>query len=116
MSNRLDTWIQIIVDPHATIRGFSIKGLEFKSEVRMPVQGEMKDFTGKTMQGEFWVVEEDEVFRVCPRLRRLGAFGKPWFFPREFCNAFFRPYYFRRSKIVELDLMPEMTKKDLILK
>ena len=101
-NSRLDTWIRVVVDPHASLRGFSILNLEFKSEVRFPIQGEMKDFKGNYMNGMFWVVSEDEVFRVCPRLKTLGITGKPWFFPREFCNAFVRPYYFRRTKLVDL--------------
>ncbi len=105
--NRIDTWIQIIADPHAKMRGFSILNLEFKADVVEPVQGEMKDFTGKTMQGMFWVVSEDEVFRVCPQLRKFRTGdSKPWFFPQEFCKGFYRPYYFRRTKFVDLTLTP----------
>lgn len=85
-------WIQILVDPNAEQRGFSLEGLEFKAQPD-PVEDEMYGTLPgdrNVQPGKFWVVAEVELMRVCPQMQQFSQ-GADWFFPVEFCNSLLRP-------------------------
>ena len=100
----LATWIKISADPHAKFRGFSIINRELKVLGYDPVEDVMVDLRGETMRGRFWVVEAKEVYRVIPEMKRFTIETKPWFFPVEFCSAFFRPIYYQDKKVIDIKL------------
>lgn len=91
LDSRFVVWIRVKADPHDKYRGFSILNRELRVVGYEPVRDVMKDFSGNTMPGIFWVVEEKEVFRAIPELRRFAQ-SKSWFFPFEFCESFIRPF------------------------
>lgn len=94
-------WINVRVDPHDKFRGFSILNKEFRVEGYSPIVDEMKDLSGQTMKGRFWVVKANEVYRVVPELKRFDDNGKAWFFPVEFCEAFVRPNDYLDYKVLD---------------
>jgi hypothetical protein len=105
--SRFVIWIRLKVDPHANLRGFSILDRELRVEGYEPVNDTMQDLRGETMQGKFWVVKEDEVYRVIPELLRFQKYGKAWLFPVEFCDPFVRPYNYLSFKVKETDLLSD---------
>lgn len=105
--SRFVIWIRVKVDPHAAMRGFSILDREMRVEGYEPVNDTMQDLRGQMMAGKFWVVKEEEVYRVIPELLRFQKLGKAWFFPVEFCDPFVRPQNFLDLKVVDVDLLAE---------
>lgn len=101
----LAVWIQITVDPHERYRGFSILNRELRCLGFEPVVDEMRDLSGRTMKGKFWVVEAPEVYRVIPEMKRFPIQEQPWFFPFEFCRSFVQPsdYVSRKALDVKLE-------------
>ena len=98
---RFVVWVKVIVDPFEKARGFSLKGSEFRVEGYEPVSDTMVDMQGNKMPGTFWVVAEDELFRVVPKMKKATVpQHKPWFFPIEFCEPFLRPNYYMGAKVV----------------
>jgi len=86
------SWVRVLVDPNADVRGFSLEGLEFKAK-GPPVEDEMYGtLPGDTytQSGKFWVVSEVELMRVCPKMQSYAK-GEDWFFPVEFCDHTVRP-------------------------
>ena len=86
-------WIHVLDDPNASVRGFSLAGLEFRTKLPDPVTDKMYGTLpgdNNTQNGKFWVVTEEELMRVCSEMQKFAQ-GKDWFFPVEFCNAFVRP-------------------------
>ena len=104
----LAVWIRITADPHARFRGFSILNRELRCLGFNPVEDEMRDLTGRTMRGKFWVVSADEVYRALPEMKRFKTQMEPWFFPFEFCQSFVQPadYMARPVKNIELESLP----------
>ena len=86
-------WIRVLYDPSEKQRVFSLAGLEFKPRYAEAVEGEMRGTLpgdNHTQPGKFWVIAEDELMRVCPKMASFAQ-GEDWFFPVEFCDAFMRP-------------------------
>ena len=100
---RFVVWIRVIVDLANAERGFSILGRELRVQGYEPVTDQMVDLKGNRQPGRFWVVEEKEVMRAIPELRRWAQ-GKAWFFPVEFCDSFVRPYDYLNYKVREVKL------------
>lgn len=92
------------MDPHSKIRGFSLLNKEFRVEGYGPVFDTMRDFRGETMQGKFWAIKAQEVYRVVPQLRKYDDQGKAWLFPVEFCESFVRPHDFLNYRVREMVL------------
>ena len=80
----MQIFIQIVVDPHADIRGFSIKGRKMRLKIPYPVDTEMEGIDGKKMFGKFWVIEHDEFIRVIPEFRLTKK--QDWVIPVEFAE------------------------------
>lgn len=88
------TWVRVLVDPNEKVRGFSLEGLEFKAKKATPVEDEMYGTLPgdvHTQAGKFWVISEEELMRVCPKMEEYAK-GEDWFFPVEFCDPVQRPY------------------------
>lgn len=86
-------WVRILVDPSPEVRGFSLEGLEFRTKNVEPVEDEMYGTLpgdANVQRGKFWVITEDELMRVCPKMHPFAQ-GKDWFFPVEFCDFLLRP-------------------------
>lgn len=99
--SRFVVWIKVAVDPHDKLRGFSILDREMRVSGYSPVEGEMQDLRGEKMLGKFWVVEESEIYRAIPEMKKFPVQNKPWFFPVEFCESFIRPYNYLSFKVKE---------------
>lgn len=88
-------WIRVLLDPNEGARGFSLANLEFQSKHLEAVQDEMYGTlpgdSSNTQPGKFWVIVETELMKRCPKMQAFAQ-GRDWFFPAEFCDAFFRPY------------------------
>lgn len=87
-------WVRVLVDPSEKVRGFSLEGLEFRTKKDAPVEDEMYGTLPgdtHTQPGKFWVVSEEELMRVCPKMEAFAK-GEDWFFPVEFCDPVQRPY------------------------
>ena len=101
LPDRYVLWVQIIVDPHTQLRGFSLVGREFMVEGKRPVEATMYGILDKQqMDGKYYPIAEREFMRVCPELKNHSV-GRAWLLPVEFCKPFMRP----------LDVSKSITKK-----
>lgn len=85
--------IIIIVELNAEMRGYSLKGKEFRLKYPNPIKTEVETLDGCKLVDNFWVISKKEYMRVVPEAKDKDFDTDEIFIPTYVAKQSFRPCY-----------------------